>query len=156
MKLKIDSNEVKQILEMHSKLRKKVVIEQEEKVVTNQDEIDKKFLNDCEIEGCLSNGEIRFIKGTTKPVYQATTLNSKEVVLFYPDKTYKFPKTGETGKWKCTKVEQKKAQEDALRAEEGKKPKPLNSNQLKVLELIKTFRWVTAPEPTDVEIDNGA
>jgi hypothetical protein len=111
MKLNIDSNEVKQILEMHSKLRKKGLLEQEEKVVPNQDEIDRKFLMDCETAGCLKNGEIKLLRGTTKPVYQATTLNSKEVVLFYPDKTYKFPKTGETGKWKCSKVEQMMAQQ---------------------------------------------
>jgi hypothetical protein len=110
---------------------------------------------DCETAGDLKNGEIKLLRGTTKPVYQATTLNSKEVVLFYPDKTYKFPKTGETGKWKSTKYDQMKAQQDALRAAEDKKPKPLNGNQLKVLELMKPLRWFNTPVPTDVEVDNG-
>jgi hypothetical protein len=112
MRLNIDSNEVKQILEMHSKLRKKVLLEQDEEVVVNQDEIDRKLLDDSIAAGCLKYGKIRFLKGTKKPVYQATTLKSKEVVIFFPDMTYKFPATGETGKWKCSKAEQLKAKRE--------------------------------------------
>ena len=36
------------------------------------------------------------------------------------------------------------------------KEKPLNANQLKVLDLIKNSGWFHDPAPTDVEVDNGS
>jgi len=136
MKFNIDSNEVKQILEMHSKLKKKPILEQnapdadndakpgtieepkKEEVVVNQDEIDRKFLKDSEAAGCFKNGTIKYIKGTKKPAYQTTTLKSNQVLIFYPDMTYLLPATGEKGKWKCSKAEQIKTQQAALKAQQ--------------------------------------
>ena len=77
-----------------------------EEVVVSQDEIDRKLIDDAIAAGCLKNGKIRFLRGTKKPVYQATTLKSNQVIIFSPDMTYKFPATGKTGKWKCSKAEQ--------------------------------------------------
>lgn len=147
MRLNIDSNEVKQILEMHSKLRKKGLLEQnapdadndakpgtieepkieepkieepkKEEVVVSQDEIDRKLIDDSIAAGCLKNGKIRFLKGTKKPVYQATTLKSNQVIIFYPDMTYKFIATGKTGKWKCSKAEQLKAKQETLKVQQS-------------------------------------
>lgn len=147
MRLSIDSNEVKQILEMHSKLRKKGLLEQDadneinpklagnteepkieepkieepkkEEVVVSQDEIDRKLIDDSIAAGCLKNGKIRFLRGTKKPVYQATTLKSNQVIIFSPDMTYKFPATGKTGKWKCSKSEQLKAKQETLKVQQS-------------------------------------
>ena len=161
--IKIETSEVKRILEMHSKLKKKPILEQNtapdsstETPKVNQDEVDLKLIQDAEKAGCLKNGKSQYLKGTKKPVYVATTVKSGKVVYFYPDMTYKFADGSKSGKWKCSKVEEIKIQQDALKAEEDKKPKPLNTNQLKVLELIKPFRWVNTPVPTDVDIDYGA
>jgi hypothetical protein len=119
MRTKIDTNEVQRILEMHSKVKKSIILEQVDAdneidpkltgnspVVpeVNKDEIDRKLIDDAITAGCLKNGKVRFLKGTKSPVYQATTLKTNTVVTFYPNMTYKLA-TGETGKWKCSKAE---------------------------------------------------
>jgi hypothetical protein len=149
MKFNVDSNEVQKILEMHSKLKKKPILEQnapdadndakpgtieepkkeepkKEEVVVNQDEIDRKFLKDSEAAGCFKNGTIKYIKGTKKPAYQTTTLKSNQVLIFYPDMTYLLPATGEKGKWKCSKAEQIKTQQAALKAQQDANTKDTN------------------------------
>jgi hypothetical protein len=154
MKFNVDSNEVQKILEMHSKLKKKPILEQnapdadndakpgtieepkkeepkkeepkKEEVVVNQDEIDRKFLKDSEAAGCFKNGKIKYIKGTKKPAYQTTTLKSNQVLIFYPDMTYLLPATGEKGKWKCSKAEQLKVKQEALKAQQDANTKDTN------------------------------
>lgn len=110
MRTNIDSNEIKRILEMHSKLKNPILSEQtatEVKPVTptiSQDEIDLKLIRDAEAAGCLKSGKPQYLKGTKKPVYVATTKLGKTVV-FYPDMTYKFTDNTKSGKWKCDKIE---------------------------------------------------
>lgn len=110
MKTIIDSSEVKRILEMHSKFKKKPLLEQETPQPT-QKEIDYKLLKDSEIAGCLSNGKIRLVKGGQSYEYVAKTKSGLDVI-FYPNMTYEFYESGKTGKWKCTKSEQLKSQKE--------------------------------------------
>jgi hypothetical protein len=142
MKINIDSNEVKRILEMHSKLKAQILLEQETPTV-NQDEVDRKLINDSVSAGCLKNGKVRFIKGTKKPVYQATTLKSNQVVIFYPDMTYKIPSTGKTGKWKCSKAEQLKAQQ-ASQQELLKTQQAANAEDIALIK--KEGNWLEAKD----------
>lgn len=128
---KITTTEVKRILEMHSKLKKKPILEQnapdadnsENPNVSNnssevnspvipkdnssvipkdnKDEVDLKLIRDAVTARCLKNGTVKYVKGTKKPVYVVTTSKSNKVVLFYPDMTYKFMDGSKSGKWVC-------------------------------------------------------
>jgi len=106
---KIETSEVKRILEMHSKLKKKTILEQNTPVQNvpdvapkvNQDEVDLKLIDDAITAKCLKNGKRQYLKGTKKPVYVVTTAKSGKVVVFYPDMTYKFVDGSKSGKWKC-------------------------------------------------------
>ena len=122
---KIETNEVKRILEMHSKLKKKPILEQNvpdadndvsptvsgvnsisnsapkvELPKINQDEVDLKLLRDAENAECLFNGKLQYLKGTKKPVYVVTVTSEKlvKVVVFYPNMTYKFTEKDKNGK----------------------------------------------------------
>jgi hypothetical protein len=99
----IDTNEVRRILEMHSKLKKTPILEQQN--ITNneikQDDVETKLINDSISAGCLKNGKKQYLKGTKKIVYVVTTTKSRKVVVFYPDMTYKFADGSKSGKWKC-------------------------------------------------------
>jgi hypothetical protein len=138
----ISESEKKEILLMHKSLMK----EQVTKSSTNSD---RDILEKSKASGCLKNGKILTNNDQTIFVYRATTESGKEVD-FYADMTYKFRDGSKSGKWGCPQLNT--AQQD----DKQNTPKTLNPNQLKVLELIKPFRWVTSPVPTDVEIDNGA
>jgi hypothetical protein len=106
---KIETSEVKRILEMHSKLKKKPILEQNTPVqntpnvnpTVNQDEVDLKLIRDAITAKCLKNGKAQYLRGTKKPVYVVTTAKSGKVVVFYPDMTYKFADGSKSGKWKC-------------------------------------------------------
>jgi len=106
---KIETSEVKRILEMHSKLKKKPILEQNTPVqntpnvnpTVNQDEVDLKLIRDAITAKCLKNGKAQYLRGTKKPVYVVTTTKSGKVVVFYPDMTYKFADGSKSGKWKC-------------------------------------------------------
>lgn len=106
---KIETSEVKRILEMHSKLKKKPILEQNTPMqntsnvapTVNQDEVDLKLIRDAITAKCLKNGKAQYLKGTKKPVYVVTTAKSGKVVVFYPDMTYKFADGSKSGKWKC-------------------------------------------------------
>lgn len=115
MKTIIDSREVKRILEMHSKFKKKPLLEQETPQPT-QKEIDYKLLKDSETAGCLLNGKIRLVKGGQSYEYVAKT-KSGLYVIFYPNMTYEFYESGKTGKWKCSKSEQLKSQSTSQQSE---------------------------------------
>lgn len=181
MRLSIDSNEVKQILEMHSKLRKKGLLEQDvdndinpklagnteepkieepkkegpkkEEIVINQDEIDRKLIDDSIAAGCLKNGKIRFLRGTKKPVYQATTLKSNQVIIFSPDMTYKFPATGKTGKWKCSKAEQLKVKQEALKAQQSSQ-QAANTQNLNMLKTEGGWKEASEIKTTRENLEN--
>jgi hypothetical protein len=134
MKTNIDSSEVKRILEMHSKFKKKPLLEQETPQPSKK-EIDYKLLKDSETTGCLKNGKIRPLKDGSSYAYVAKTKSGLDVI-FYPDMTYKFFESGKTGKWKCTKVEELKSQ---------------SASQQKEIEQLKTqFGWKTKEELGDV------
>ena len=95
MRTKIDTNEVQRILEMHSKVKKSIILEQDadnevnpkltgnSPVVpeVNKDEIDRKLIDEAITAGCLKNGKVRFLKGTKSPVYQATTLKTNTLYI---------------------------------------------------------------------------
>ena len=110
---KIETSEVKRILEMHSKLKKTPILEQNAPVQNapnvvpkvNQDEVNLKLIRDAISSNCLKNGKSQYLKGTKKPVYVVTTAKSGKVVVFYPDMTYKFADGSKSGKWKCSALE---------------------------------------------------
>lgn len=130
MKTNIDSSEVKRILEMHSKFKKKPLLEQETPQPSKK-EIDYKLLKDSETAGCLKNGKIRTLKDGSSYAYVAKTKSGLDVI-FYPNMTYKFFESGKTGKWKCTKAEELKSQ---------------SASQQKEIEQLKTqFGWKTKEE----------
>lgn len=115
MRTYIDSNETKRILEMHSKLRNKSLLEQAvnnqanpnvTSSSTNQSSVIKsydnelKILNDARTSGCLKNGDITYDKNTKEPVYVVKTKSGNDAI-FYANMTYKISQTSKTGTWYC-------------------------------------------------------
>ena len=141
--IKITETESKRILEMHSKLKKKPILEQNtapdadneakpnvstetpkvntnvEAPKVNQDEVDLKLLRDAEKSKCLTNCKFQYVKGTKKPVYVVTTLKSTKVVYFYPDMTYKFADGSKSGKWKCDAIQALANQEQQVASQKA-------------------------------------
>lgn len=156
MKTNIDSSEVKRILEMHSKLKKNRIVEQDVDNEVNpnlnnttkkseesakviqpelaQKEIDYKLLQDSETAGCLKNGKIRTLKGGQSYAYVAKTKSGLDVI-FYPNMTYKFFESGKGGKWKCSKAEQIKSQTE--------------TNQKEINKIKQEGKWFEAKEISD-------
>ena len=139
----INESEINEILLMHKTLK-----EQTEQKLATDTSSDLVKLNKAITAGCLKSGKILTNADQTKYVYRATTKSGK-IVDFTADMNYKFGDGTKVGKWACPQLQPTK--------EEPKKeePKPLNSNQTKVLELIKPSGWFHEPAPTDVEVDQN-
>jgi len=161
----IDTNEVKRILEMHSKLKKKPILEQnapdndndvnpnvsgvnpsiKNTPKVNQDEVDLKLIRDAKTAKCLKNGKEQYLKGTKKPVYVVTTAKSGKVVVFYPDMTYKFKDGSKSGKWKCdelvtlTSMKDQKADQESKNAQLAKDVQLTKDAQNKKQQYIDKF-----------------
>jgi hypothetical protein len=139
----INESEINEILSMHKALK-----EQTEQKLTTDTSSDLVKLNKAITAGCLKNGKILTNSEQTKYVYRATTKSGK-IVDFTADMNYKFGDGTKEGKWACPQLQPTK--------EEPKKegPKPLDSNQIKILDLIKPSGWFHEPAPTDVEVDQN-
>jgi len=155
----IETEEVQRILSLHEGYKKTLMSEQAASATNkkNRQELIQFFAN-AKANGCLTDqnlvydapyrlaGEDRsYIKGPSG------SMKGKDKRV-YDDFTYAIvePATGvvlKQGTWTCSQLQPKK--------EEPKKegPKPLNSNQTKVLDLIKPSGWFHEPAPTDVEVD---
>jgi len=134
MKTIIESSEVKRILEMHSKLKKKPLLEQEVSQ-PSQKEVEYKLLQDAQTAGCLKNGKIRPLKGGQSYAFVGKTKSGLDVI-FYPNMTYRFYASGKTGKWKCSKLEGAQSQQ--------------SSQQNEINQLKTQFGWKTKEDLKDI------
>ena len=134
MKTIIESSEVKRILEMHSKLKKKPLLEQEVSQ-PSQKEVEYKLLQDAQTAGCLKNGKIRSLKGGQSYAFVGKTKSGLDVI-FYPNMTYRFYASGKTGKWKCSKLEGAQSQQ--------------SSQQNEINQLKTQFGWKTREDLKDI------
>jgi hypothetical protein len=105
MKLNIDSDEVKNILEMHSKMKKnKLIITEQESTSLNDSRII--FLRKAIGAGCLSNGKIQQKKSTGEIFFRKNSVQDpSKQIDFFSDMTYKFTDGSKSGKWKCDKID---------------------------------------------------
>lgn len=141
----IENSEKNRILNMHQ-----LVKEQTQKVaqVNNVDKLK------TALQSCIKNytwftpdadAPIRRTKNGTDIIFG--TGSNGNTYYFYPDLTVVNATTGVKKNWEC------KAWEPVV--EDPTKPKPLNNNQMKVLEIIKPSGYFNEPAPTEVEVDLG-
>lgn len=107
MKFNIDRNEVKSILEMHSKMKNDKLINEQEKESTPSKISDFDFLGNAAKLGCFQPGGGRFTKKSTgKTFYRVASAQSPtKMVEFYADMTYRFSDGSKSGKWQCPQIE---------------------------------------------------
>lgn len=157
----INSEERHRILSLHEEIKeksKKVVLEQTatNPSLKNRAEL-LKFFETARTNGCLTDNTLDYnsvfhIVGQTRAYIKGPSKSQQGMVKrIYDDFTWEVvdPKTGnalKNGKWTCDVLQKKP---------EPPKPEPpkLNSNQLKVLELLKPKGWFHEPAPTDVEVE---
>ena len=160
-KYTIQTEEVQRILSLHEGYKKTLMNEQAASATNkkNRQELIK-FFADAKAYGCLTDQNLgydspfrlaseerSYIKGPSG------SMKGKDKRV-YDDFTYAIvePATGvvlKEGTWTCQQLQPKK--------DEPKKegPKPLDSNQIKILDLIKPSGWFHEPAPTDVEVDQN-
>lgn len=157
MKIIINEEMKKEILEMHSRMKKKIVKEQQ---IPSIDIDVESQLNDLLKNGCVKYGKVVPLKKTNPPQYQfaikqESSSNPGKVRYLFVDKKYAIFENGimTMGKdsWACSKPEPKKEEPVASVAA----TKQLNANQIKVLEILKQKGWFHEPAPTDVEVEQG-
>jgi hypothetical protein len=104
MKFNVSDIEIKNILEMHSKMKKNnsVIVEQVTPTTVSPEETK---LRDAIKAGCLSNGMLKRKKSTGQVFYRKSSVKNPSVeVDFFGDMTYKLSDGSKTGKWKCDKI----------------------------------------------------
>lgn len=154
-KVKIESEEVLRILTLHENYKKGLVVEQAQK--RNRVELIQ-FFATAKANGCLPaqgldyenpkrmTGEDRaYIKGPSSSMKGMDKRVYDDFTVAVVD-----PTSGavlKTGTWSCKGLEPVK--------EDPNKPKPLDANQKRVLEIIKPSGFFNEPAPTDVEVDLG-
>ena len=100
MKFNIPDYEVKNILEMHSKMKKNksVLFEQTEPAV----DPNETKLRESMKAGCLTNGSLKRDKTTGKVLFVKNSTSKPGVyIYFYGDMTYKYTDGSRSGKWEC-------------------------------------------------------
>lgn len=102
MKFNISNEEVKTILEMHSKEKKNTFLIKED---AKSDEERLRIAMRPEV-GCLKGGSLKRSKSTGNVFYRKPSAKdpSKEVD-FFADMTFKFVDGSQSGKWKCDAIE---------------------------------------------------
>ena len=132
MRFNISNEEVKTILEMHSKVKKNTFLIKEDAAS------DEEKLRIAMGAGCLKGGSLKRSKSTgnifyRKPSAQDTT---KEVD-FFADMTFKFVDGSKSGKWKCDAIgtslanKEKTAADAATQAQMGAETKTLSDAVLR-------------------------
>jgi hypothetical protein len=154
-KVKIESEEVMRILTLHENYKKGLVVEQSQK--RNRVELIQ-FFATAKANGCLPAQGLDYenpkrMTGEDKAYIKGPSASMKGMdKRVYDDFTVAVvdPTSGavlKTGTWSCKGLEPVK--------EDPNKPKPLNANQKRALEIIKLSGFFNEPAPTDVEVDLG-
>lgn len=154
-KVKIESEEVLRILTLHENYKKGLVVEQAQK--RNRVELIQ-FFATAKANGCLPAQGLDYenpkrMTGEDKAYIKGPSASMKGMdKRVYDDFTVAVvdPTSGavlKTGTWSCKGLEPVK--------EDPNKPKPLDANQKRVLEIIKPSGFFNEPAPTDVEVDLG-
>lgn len=135
MRFNISNEEVKTILEMHSKAKKNTFL------IKEDSESDLEKLRIAITAGCLKNGALKRSKSTGNVFYRKPSAKdpAKEVD-FFADMTFKFVDGSQSGKWKCDAIatslsnkENKAAQDAATQEKNAADKKAADSN----IELLK-------------------
>ena len=154
--IKIDTNEVQRILFLHENYKNTLLTEQS-KEKTREEVL--KWFADAKRAGCLKDPNLNYNSvfktknddGTFKHFIKGPSNSMQgKIKRVYDDYTVEIvdPTTGNalrSSRWECKTTPQVAP----------KVTEPLNSNQNKVLEMIKVQKWFHEPVPTEVEIDKG-
>lgn len=145
MKFNINHNEVKNILEMHSKMKNNKLINEEEKESMTPKIDDFEFLGNAAKLGCFNTGGKRFRnKSTNKVFYRVASVQfPTKMVEFYADMTYRFSDGSKSGKWQCPQIETYKQTEadnkskiTSLKAQNWKTRDELNGVDLNTIDKV--------------------
>jgi hypothetical protein len=150
MKININTDEVKSILEMHSKLKKPIIKEQinqtpssTELPATNPDEA---IIRKAVASGCLTNGKILRKKSTNQIFYRKNSVQEPtKQVDFFTDMTYKFTDGSKNGKWKCPEVTNLKPKTDSTQANVQATSGTLNQEQKDFIDKWTTQGYIYNP-----------
>ena len=107
MKFNIPNDEIKDILEMHSKMKKNSSVISEQTTVNTASAEDPNLtkLRDAIKAGCLINGALKRSKSTNQVFYRKPSVQNPSLqVDFFGDMTYKFVDGSKSGKWKCDEI----------------------------------------------------
>lgn len=161
MKKRLDEQEVIRILNLHKneKSKKGLFLEQSSDVKTQ--------LQQLVDGGCIENGKVVELNSTNPnrrfAIKKESVKNPGKFNYFFIDFTYgSYDENNKfsfgDGKWDCSHIQNAQLEKTKQEAQSTTKiatQKPLNNNQLKVLELLKPLGWFHTPAPTDVEVDDG-
>jgi hypothetical protein len=138
MKFTITHDEVKNILEMHSKMKNNKLINEQESPAPKTDDFE--FLGNAAKLGCFNPGGKRYRNKTTGKVFYRTlsARTPTKTVDFYADMTYRFSDGSKSGKWQCPQIETSR-QTDA-------------DNTSKI-ESLKKQNWKTRDELVGVDLN---
>jgi hypothetical protein len=99
MRFNISNEEVKTILEMHSKVRKNTFLIKEDAAS------DEERLRIAMTSGCLKGGSLKRSKSTGNIFYRKPSAQEPgKEVDFFADMTFKFTDNSKSGKWKCDAI----------------------------------------------------
>ena len=112
MKFNIPTEEVKNILEMHAKMKKNSSVISEQVTGQTEDPILTK-LRDAVKAGCLKNGSLKRSKSTGRYYYRKPSVKNPSLLVdfFGDDMTYKSADGSISGKWKCDEIAQNAQQQ---------------------------------------------
>ena len=104
MKFNITTDEMKNILEMHAKMKKNSSVISEQADVATKDPMET-TLRAAMKEKCLQNGALKRIKSTGQVFYRKPSKQDPALQIdFFGDMTYKFTDGSKNGKWKCDEI----------------------------------------------------
>jgi hypothetical protein len=106
MKIRIDKDEIKSILEMHynEKKGKSTIVEQTKPTVVPADPNLTK-LREAIKAGCLTNGKLQRKKSTGQIFYRRPSTKTPTLTVdFFGDMTYKLSDGSKNGQWQCPEI----------------------------------------------------
>jgi len=99
MRFNISNEEIKTILEMHSKVRKNTFLIKEDAAS------DEERLRIAMTSGCLKGGSLKRSKSTGNIFYRKPSVQEPgKEIDFFADMTFKFTDNSKSGKWKCDAI----------------------------------------------------
>lgn len=118
MRFNISNEEVKTILEMHSKVRKNTFLIKEDAAS------DEERLRIAITSGCLKGGSLKRSKSTGNVFYRKpSTQEPGKEVDFFADMTFKFTDGSKSGKWKCDAISTSLSNKDKQAADAASQEK---------------------------------